>query len=270
MAQLDLVIGSILRDIISAQHEANLYSLALSESYGKNGKVKDFQLPNVIVSDMELELKYGVINTLSSQEQCSIKYTQFRKFIKELCNEMAKVTISSVISTIMSSDIDREKGDTLFFSRLKKEDALVKEFSSFLSRNMKNAFTCNLFEAVNSSDGSVKVDVVVKKVIDVVRKKFLYDTDLDDLFVGTDGAILQVQAEKNVQIALEGLVVKLSKDVSFKKTKSFPQLDVAVTANELANMPEEAIHSFKLTFSPRNYSITQFDDDEIVDDFIMQ
>ena len=57
MAQLSSVIGSILRDIVSAQHEANLYSLSLGDSYGKDGKAKDFQLPNVMVSDMELDLK---------------------------------------------------------------------------------------------------------------------------------------------------------------------------------------------------------------------
>ena len=44
MAQLSSVIGSILRDIVSAQHEANLYSLSLGDSYGKDGKAKDFQL----------------------------------------------------------------------------------------------------------------------------------------------------------------------------------------------------------------------------------
>ena len=48
MAQLSSVIGSILRDIVSAQHEANLYSLSLGDSYGKDGKAKDFQLPNVM------------------------------------------------------------------------------------------------------------------------------------------------------------------------------------------------------------------------------
>lgn len=74
MAQLSSVIGSILRDIVSAQHEANLYSLSLGDSYGKDGKAKDFQLPNVMVSDMELDLKYGVKSASESQQQFNIKY----------------------------------------------------------------------------------------------------------------------------------------------------------------------------------------------------
>lgn len=44
MAQLSSVIGSILRDIVSAQHEANLYSLSLGDSYGKRRKGERFSI----------------------------------------------------------------------------------------------------------------------------------------------------------------------------------------------------------------------------------
>lgn len=43
MAQLNHILGSVMRDIIMAQHEANLYSCALREQYGRDGKVKDFR-----------------------------------------------------------------------------------------------------------------------------------------------------------------------------------------------------------------------------------
>lgn len=270
MAQLSSVIGSILRDIILAQHEANLYSLALSESYGKDGKVKDFQLPNVVVSDMELELKYGVLNASESQQQFNIKYNQFRQFLKELCEETAKVVISSVVTTVITSDIERDEENKQFFFRLKKENDLQKEFTAFLSRNMINSFHSNLFEAVNSTTGEVKTDVVTAKLMDVVRKKFLYDTDLNDLFTDKDGEQLRGEADSNARQAIEGLVIKLSKDANFKKQKTFPALDVAVTADELANMPEEAIHTFKLKFSPASVSITQVEEDHWLDDFVMQ
>lgn len=270
MAQLSSVIGSILRDIILAQHEANLYSLALNESYGKDGKVKDFQLPNVVVSDMELELKYGVISASESQQQFNIKYTQFRQFLKELCEESAKVVISSVVSTIITSDIERDENDKQFFFRLKKEADLQKEFTSFLSRNMINMFRSNLFEAIDSTSGGVKTDVIVTKLMDVVHKKFLYDTELNDLFAGKDGENLREDAGRNARKAIEGLVEKISKDTNFRKQKTFPALEVAVTADELAQMPEEAIHSFKLKFSPSNVTITQIEEDHWLDDFVMQ
>ena len=270
MAQLSSVIGSILRDIISAQHEANLYSLALSESYGKDGKVKDFQLPNVIVSDMELELKYGVKNASESQQQFNIKYNKFRQFLNELCEETAKVVISSVMSTIMTSDIEGKEGEKHFFERLKSETAFHREFWAFLSRNMRKAFRSNIYEAVDRNNGSIKQEVILSRITDVVRKKFLYDTDLDELFSGTEGDKLRETAEVNMQKAISGLIEKLSKDANFKKFKSFPQLDVAITAEELINMPEEAIHSFKLKFSPRSFSLSQLEEEENYEDFVMK
>ena len=252
MAQLSSVIGSILRDIVSAQHEANLYSLSLGDSYGKDGKAKDFQLPNVMVSDMELDLKYGVKSASESQQQFNIKYDKFRQFLKELCEQVARVAISSAVTTVMTSDIERNEGEKHFFERLKKENKLHQEFCTFLSRNMRNSFRNNLYDAVDSSNGSVNNDVVISRLTDVVRKKFLYDTDLDDLFAGED------------------IVKKLSVDANFKSLHSFPQLDVAITADELMNMPEEAIHSFKIKFSPRNYSVSQTDDDSLLEDFVMR
>ena len=270
MAQLSSVIGSILRDIISAQHEANLYSLSLGDAYGKDGKAKDFQLPNVMVSDMELDLKYGVKSASESQQQFNIKYDKFRQFLKELSEQTARVAISSAITTVLTSDIERNEADKRFFERLKQENKLHQEFCAFLGRNMRNSFRNNLFAAVDSSNGSVKKEVVTEKLMDVVRKKFLYDTDLDNLFAGEDGAKLRETAEKNIIKAMDTIVGKLSLDANFKSLHSFPMLDVAITADELMNMPEEAIHSFKIKFSPRNYSVSQTDDDALLEDFVMR
>lgn len=270
MAQLSSVIGSILRDIISAQHEANLYSLSFGDSYRKDGKAKDFQLPNVMVSDMELELKYGVKSASESQQQFNIKYDKFRQFLKELCEQAARVTISSGVTTVMTSDIERHEGEKRFFERLKNENKLHQEFCAFLSRNMRNSFRNNLYNAVDGTTGVVNTEFLVNGLTDVIRKKFLYDTDLDALFAGDDGEKLRNTAEANIIKAVDAIVKKLSQDANFKSLHSFPQLDVAITADELMNMPEEAIHSFKIKFSPRNYSISQTDDDTLLEDFVMR
>lgn len=270
MAQLSSVIGSILRDIISAQHEANLYSLSLSENYGKDGKVKDFQLPGVFISDMELDLKYGVISSNENLEQFNIKFNKFRKFVRSLCTEAAKVAITSIVSTVLNSDIERENEDKEFFYRLKKEDELCKEFQNFLFHNMRNSFISGLHEAVDVKTGEVNCDVVVKRLMDVVLKKFLGDSDLDKLFEGRNGNELKQVAEDNVREALNGLVLKSAEGNNFKRVKVFPQLDVAVTADELAKMPEDAIHSFKLKFSPTTCNITDLEEDEELENFNMK
>lgn len=269
MAQLSSVIGSILRDIISAQHEANLYSLSLSESYGKDGEVKDFQLPNVVVSDMELDLKYGIVSTTENQEQQNIKYSKFRQFIKELCKEAAKTIITSIVSAVLTSDIRRKEEDKKFFYHLKQEEELNKKFRSFLMRNMRNAFDSNLHESLDASTGLVLEDVVVNRLMVVVKKKILQNTDFDTLFDGVDGNSLRNELETAANSALTDLVKTMSEGQSFKRVNTLPQLDVAVTAEELEKMPEEAIHSFKLKFSPTACYITEWDNDNDLDDFVI-
>ncbi|MBQ2882865.1 MAG: hypothetical protein IJE43_03695 [Alphaproteobacteria bacterium] len=270
MAQLRSIIGSILRDIISAQHEANLYSISLSENYGKDGKAKDFQLPNVFLSDMELDLKYGVVGTEECNEEYNFKYSKLRSFIRELCSEAARTTITSVIYTILTTDIQRNEEDKQFFTRLKREDVLNREFRSFLVRNMRQAFNNSIHETIDRNTGFLLTGRVVERLMEVVRKKILDYTDLNILFGDTDGKALRAEVEQNVKRVLDELVRNKSKDISFRRNKTFPLLNVAVTADELANMSEDAIHSFKLKFSPTTCNITSLEDDEDIEDFVMK
>lgn len=270
MSQLSSVIGSILRDIISAQHEANLYSISLSESYGKDGKTKDFQLPNVMLCDMELELKYGVAGAEDNKEEYNIKYSKFREFIRELCVDAAKTAITSVTSTILTSDIQRDDEEKRFFFRLRREEELNNTFRDFLIRHMRLAFNGHLHEVIDAQTGMAIPEKITDKMMDVVRKKFTGDTDLLDLFAGTDGKALKRSAEEDVRSALLDVVTRAAGDTSFRRTKSFPKLDVAVTAEELARMPEDAIHSFKLKFTPTACTLTSVEEDEELEDFVMK
>lgn len=269
MAQLSSIIGSILRDIISAQHEANLYSISLSENYGRDGKTKDFQLPNVVLSDMEMELKYGVVATEDNREEHNIRFSKYREFIRQLCSEASKVAIASVISTVLNSEIRRNDDDKRFFLRLKQEPDLYRKFNDFIVRNLRITFNNGLSETIDKQTGTVITEKLVAKMSEVLQKKFLNDSDLDVLFSDTDGRTLKAEAENNLRTALEEVVRKESEGKNFRKTKSFPHLDVAITADELGKMPEDAIHSFKLKFSPGTCNLTTWEEESDLEDFTM-
>ena len=126
MAQLNVILGSIMRDIILAQHEANLYSYALREQYGRDGKVKDFQLPGALLSDMEMELNYGVVNTSDSNEQYAIRYEKFNKFLRELSQNIAKRAVEIITDYVASNGLQTPEGSK-FLDKLKKQDETYKE-----------------------------------------------------------------------------------------------------------------------------------------------
>lgn len=54
MAQLSTIISSILRDMIVAQHEANMYAVSLEEIYKKNGRLERFSLPSANISEVRI------------------------------------------------------------------------------------------------------------------------------------------------------------------------------------------------------------------------
>lgn len=60
MVKLKEVIASVLRDVIEAQHEANLLTEALSEEYGEDGLPKHLLVPTVNIGEMEITLKYAI------------------------------------------------------------------------------------------------------------------------------------------------------------------------------------------------------------------
>lgn len=59
MAQLSKILGSILRDMVSAQHEANMYALKLSSAYRNQNQAASLNPPVVCLGEMELMLRCG-------------------------------------------------------------------------------------------------------------------------------------------------------------------------------------------------------------------
>lgn len=84
MAQLSTIISSILRDMIVAQHEANMYAISLEDVYKQNGRLEQFALPTVAVGEVELDLRYGVKSDSAQTEQYEINYPQLRKVAKQI------------------------------------------------------------------------------------------------------------------------------------------------------------------------------------------
>lgn len=60
MTKLQDVIASVLRDVLSAQHEANLLTEALAEQYEDTGVIHQLNLPAVTIGDMEITFRFAI------------------------------------------------------------------------------------------------------------------------------------------------------------------------------------------------------------------
>ena len=69
MSRLNLIVESLLKDIIEAQHAANCHAASLARQYGKRGRACGFPLPSAQIGSLEFDLKYAVTGTSGVEEK---------------------------------------------------------------------------------------------------------------------------------------------------------------------------------------------------------
>lgn len=250
MAQLSTIVGSILRDFIQAQHEANCYSLSLSREYGKHGRIKDFQLPNAVIGDLEFELKYAVKGEGKERDGYETDYPQLRRFFRDISGQFAKIVITSIVSTVSGAFIGVDDGYENFQKFMKKEETLKNEFCAFLSRKIQGTLTERTGEII-TLDGQIDNEMLLVFVMETVRSEFLEHPDLEELFSGKSGDDLKAETEDNLKYSLGGLMNKLASDFNCVRKHSYPSVDIILTADSLQKLPDEAIQCIRFRVTQR-------------------
>ena len=97
MAQLSTIISSILRDMVFAQHQANMYAIALKDIYSKYGRLDCFALPAVALGEMDLCIQYGITDSSAEVEQYEINFPALRDIEKGISKSCAKLLLDSAI-----------------------------------------------------------------------------------------------------------------------------------------------------------------------------
>ncbi len=262
MARLNHILGSVMRDIILAQHEANLYSHALSEQYGKYGKTKDFPLPGVNITDIEMTLRYGVLDIVGNSEQSFIAYKKFNKFMNELCETVAQKTIASMKQYIMSNNLQTDKGKE-FFEKIKGKGEFYQQYIRFIVRKLRASYEGTIHELIDDGTGVLDEAEIMKRLKDTVSQEIINDRDnMAKLFIDNDGKNTQA-LETRIAAEIEKIVKKNCQKKNFMKKKEFPKFNVAVTTEELKNLPSDAIQTCKVKFTPTSLNIHTDDDDNL-------
>lgn len=250
MAQLNSLIGSLLRDVIRAQHEANLYSLSLKEAYGENSEARGFQVPGALLGELELDLQYAVRKTDVQHEESETDYPALRRFFGQLAEQLARTALTSVTTTTSSADAGDPEGLNLLLSQ---EQDLERGFGQFLSRKIGEGLNGQA-SALVKTDGSLDTDLLIRNVMKTIDAHLLQNPDLGQLFGGRDGdAPLRQKARSNLVTMMTVLTVKRVKDYNFVRRKVFSTQEIIITADELKKVPPEAVQSIRLRISPHGY-----------------
>ena len=255
MAQLSTIISSILRDMIVAQHEANMYAMSLEDVYKQNGRLEQFALPTVAVGEVELDLRYGVKNDSAQTEQYEINYPQLRKVAKQVSKDYAEEIVKSTLPVLQALFPDEgTNSSTKVLANFAVDDNLKRKYKAFLSRKILKAMQLS-FTSLIKDDGRINEKVLLECILSVCDDKLLGHEDLQVLFNRPSGEETRKEIRKNLETFLKDMMPKILKDINLKRKRIIPSVDVTLNSEELANLPEECIHTLHFHVSPNNIKL---------------
>lgn len=261
MAQLQSIISSVLRDVLVAQHEANIYSMSLSESYRKNGSTELFPLPAIAVGEMEMEIRYGIIDVAAQSIQYEINYPLLRKTVRKLTSQLAKVMLESMVHSVLSSPLAKDKERVRLLEQLSTQEEIRTKFSAFLDKKLQESVVAH-FTNLLKEDGSINASVLRSCTLQTGNEELLCHPELEDLFFGEEGKTVRKKTYSDIEKGIKDIMPQLIKDVNFKRKRIFPSVEVTVAAEELAKLPEECIQSFRFKITPRNFPLNVLESEE--------
>ena len=255
MAQLSTIISSILRDMIVAQHEANMYAMSLEDVYKQNGRLEQFALPTVAVGEVELDLRYGVKSDSAQTEQYEINYPQLRKVAKQVSKDYAEEIVKSTLPVLQALFPDEgTNSSTKVLANFAVDDNLKRKYKAFLSRKILKAMQLS-FTSLIKDDGRINEKVLLECILSVCDDKLLGHEDLQVLFNRPSGEETRKEIRKNLETFLKDMMPNILKDINLKRKRIIPSVDVTLNSEELANLPEECIHTLHFHVSPNNIKL---------------
>lgn len=247
MARLSKIVGSILRDMVAAQHEANMYALGLSPAY--RNRPAGPNPPAVCLGEIELTLHCGFTGKVAAGRQREVDRTAVLRTLRELASETAEAVVASVLATVARySDGSEQTIGPL--ARLNREKKLRRSFIAFLSRSLNERLHDCWAEFI-ASDGSLDNEKLQELILGVADEKVLAHEELEETFAVGAGA-LRKEIRENLQTDIRILLPRLSAGVRPGRWSKYASLDVTVSSEELADLPETSIQTLRLTISPRD------------------
>lgn len=252
MARLSKILGAILQDMISAQHEANLYALRLSAAYRDRQQAAALNPPAVCLGEMELMLHCGFTEEPTTDLRCEIDRTLVTRAIRDLSSDLSEVIVTTILATVVRQE--EESGEEGPLARMRRERTLRRNVIAFLGRTLHASLNRRRTELV-AADGSPDLTRILETVLLVADEKILAHPDLEPLFAEDASGALRTTIRDNLRSNVAALLPRILKEMRFGRQRAYASLDVTVSAAALADLPDECIQTLRLKISPRDLPI---------------
>ena len=250
MAQLSKILGSILRDMVAAQHEANMYALKLSAAYRNRNQAISLNPPAVSLGEMELMLHCGFTGESVTGKMYEIDQTMVLRAVRGLSSEISESMVTCILSAVIRHSGGYGEGEGPV-ARMNREKTLRRNFIAYLGRKLYGYLKGHRAEFINP-DGTFDMERLREAVLFVADDRILSHSDMEDVFAGDASGQLEKTVREEIRTHVEIMLPRILKDVRIGKPVDYDYLDVVVSSGELAKLPDECIQTFRLKISPHD------------------
>lgn len=251
MTNIRRVVRSLLRDVIQAQHDANLYSQQLGEEYASLGNNVNFNLPAAQIGELEIEVKYAIASKNPEDTvRTEVNAREEKRIIANLSRELSKMIIIKIMIEVQQSGISYEKNGFGYIDKLSEQTLLIEFITAKMATTlMENS--ANMYLDGNKFD----VDYIADKVLEVSERYVIDHSDIKGLFSLEGGEKLRNNILTTLDTKVMESIRKITDEVIhehlFRKHFTKHSIPVVVDSEALAKIPAEAIQTMRIKIGPQ-------------------
>jgi hypothetical protein len=259
MADLQQVVGAILRDLAKARFSSDLYSRSISRYYENDYLLRKFPVPRSDVEEVEIDLKFSIAEVLSSQVNAEGREANVAFLLERTVEELV-ATFLDLARAFTSRDENKDLAASL-------ENLLTKGFNSTALRiELRQKVLRYFIESYTHLIGP-QGDFNISTALRDLHRPFFYGlaeyreegvkwSDLDDSVNRIFGHVFQ-------QNDFMSVVESLSAPIQNIWQKNYDaRLEVEVQGDKLAQLSDAAISTIKIKAVVRNMIWTEVKVDE--------
>ncbi len=281
MAELNAIVGTILRELAQARYMSDTYSRHLSKIYERDSMLRMFPVPRAEINEIDLSLKFAIANIEEVEQKPA-----------DLLNRLFANHVETITEDVLQAMAGSERLLNYFpqwqsFSQTLIKQGLADDIQSALLDALDNNIPKFLEEGTfmqednadnSTAKTSAKSTVAVKITGLQIEYDLLYsvisDTIYDSIFekptvkakllelesADEDAPSVMGSLKSTISANIRDRVYLLQNALLELDLESMFALDVITASDELANFPESTLTSITIKTKVRNYLWTQIDE----------
>ena len=260
MAQLNNVIGAILRDIAQSRVTSDMFSRKISQYYEQDSLLRLFPVPRSEIREIELDLKFCIADVSVDHDRNEERDARIGRIFERYSDAITE----DIFENLRGSETIRQ---------IKEWVSLVEKIDTLHLRSDVMNRILNFFEEKSTSFMSISIEKdqinielesqKIKDGINEVISTLVYSRpDVKTIAEKYSSNRLLRSVKTSVSNGYRDQIDAMSEELEFIEASEEFKVEIDMKADTIQDLPETAISSIKIKTDIRNYNWSQVEEQD--------